>query len=257
MVHLLLANGAIVDPTPNVENPDSTALSQAVSNCPREDSVLMLIIEDLITAGADVNRGSKKFGLPLTAAVKNFRLTKRLLDAGANVNGQWPGRPTALQEACGMRDIDTVKLLLDSEADINAPAVADRGRTALQAAVERGSIPIIKLLLERGADCNGLPAESNGGTALQLAAIGGRISVVLLLLRAGAEINAAPSMIGGRTALEGAAEHGRLDVVSLLLENDTDKDGIEARFQRAAKLASANGHLVIARILEEYKKNCT
>ncbi len=52
---------------------------------------------------------------------------------------------------------------------------------------------------------------------------------MLLLLRAVAEINAAPSMIGGRTALERAAEYGRLDVVSLLLENDTDKDGIEAR----------------------------
>jgi len=86
----------------------------------------------------------------------------------------------------------------------------------------------------------------------------GRISVVLLLLRAGAEINAAPSKIGGRTALEAAAEHGRrLDVVSLLLKNDTDGDGIDARCQRTAELAAANGHPVTSRILKEHKRRDT
>ncbi|KAE9366366.1 ankyrin, partial [Stipitochalara longipes BDJ] len=123
-------------------------------------------------------------------------------------------------------------------------------KTALQAAINYGNIPIIKLLLQHGANCNALAAESFGGTALQLAAMAGRISVVSLLLRAGAEINAAPSITGGRTALEAAAEHGRLDVVSLLLKNDTDGDGIDARCQRAAKLAAANGHPVISRILK-------
>jgi ankyrin repeat protein len=95
MVQLLLEKGAVVDPTPNVEIPDYTLLSQAVFNC-GNDSVLSVIIEDLITAGANVNRGSKKFGLPLTAAVKYFPLAKRLPDAGANLNGQWPGRPNVL-----------------------------------------------------------------------------------------------------------------------------------------------------------------
>jgi len=46
-------------------------------------------------------------------------------------------------------------------------------------------------------------------------------------------------------------------VVSLFLKNDTDGDGIDARCQRAAKLAAANGHLIISKILKEYKKKDT
>ncbi|KAF4628877.1 hypothetical protein G7Y89_g9276 [Cudoniella acicularis] len=250
MVRLLLANGASVNPTPGVKSPATTALGQALDRF----SVNEDIVEDLIAAGADVNRGCSNHGLPLSAAAKNFYLTKRLLDAGANVNGESPGRPTALQKTCNGPNIDIIKLLLDAGADINAPASPERGRTALQAAVQCGKTPIINLLLQHGADCNALAAKSYGGTALQLAAMEGRISIVLLLLRAGAEINAAPSTTGGRTALEAAAEHGRLDVVSLLLKNDTDGDGLDARCQRAAKLAAANGHIIISRILKEFKR---
>ena len=251
IVRLLLAHGASVNLTSSAKSHATTALGHALKRfVPNED-----IVEDLIAAGADVNRESGIHGLPLSiAAAKSCRLTQRLLDAGADVNGQLPGRPTALQQACNGPGIDTIQLLLDAGADINAPANAASGRTALQAAVQRGYVPIIKLLLEHGADCNAPAAESCGGTALQFAAIEGRSSIVLLLLRAGAEINAAPSTRGGRTALEGAAEQGRLDVVSLLLKNDADGDGIDARCQRAAKLAAANGHPVISRILKEYKR---
>lgn len=80
---------------------------------------------------------------------------------------------------------------------------------------------------------------------------------MLLLLRAGAEINAAPSTTGGRTALEEAAKHGRLDVVSLLLKNDTDVDGLDARCQKAARLAAGNEYPVISRLLREYKRKDT
>lgn len=254
MVRLLLANGASIDPAPSTKSSTTTALGLALARFVANET----IFEDLIAAGADVNRGSISYGLPLpTAAAKGLYLTKCLLDAGANVNGQWPGRPTALQQACDGLNIDTIELLLDTGADINAPASSDRGKTALQAAVQRGNIPIINILLKHGADCNALAAKSYGGTALQFAAMEGRSSIVLLLLRAGAEINAAPSITGGRTALEAAAENGRLDVVSLLLKNDTDDDGIEARCQRAAKLAAANGNPVISRILKEYKGKVT
>lgn len=253
MVHLLLANGASVNPAPGVKNPATTALGQALARVFVNEE----IIEHLIAAGADVNRGSIDHDLPLCAATRNFYLTKRLLNAGANVNGQRPGRATALQRACDRLNIDTVQLLLDAGADVNAPASPNRGKTALQAAAQRGVTPIINLLLQHGADCNALPAEQYGATALQFAAMEGRTSIVLLLLRAGAEINAAPSTTGGRTALEAAAEHGRLDVVSLLLKNNTDVDGLDARCQRAAKLAAANDHPIISRLLNEYKRKDT
>lgn len=213
------------------------------------------IIEILIAAGADVNVGSSRHGLPLSAAAKSFHWTKRLLDAGAKVNGKLPGLPTALQSACAQPNIDIIQLLLDAGADVNAPASPNRGKPALQAAIHVGKTSIIDLLLQHGADCHALAAESHGATALQFAAIDGRIPIAIRLLRAGAEINAPPSITGGRTALEGAAEHGRLDVVSLLLKNDPDMDGLDARCQRAAKLVAKNGHFVISRLLQEYARN--
>ncbi|TVY25720.1 Ankyrin-1 [Lachnellula hyalina] len=253
MVRLLLKNGASVNPALSVKRPATTALGVAMSRF----SVNLIIVEDLIEAGADINRGSSAYGLPLYAAAHDYSLTKRLLDAGANVNGQWPDYPSPLQRACAGLNIDTIRLLLGAGADINAPASPKYGRTALQAAAQRGNPPIVNLLLQHGANCNELAAEFHGATALQFAALEGRISIVLLLLRAGAEINAAPSITGGRTALEAAAEHGRLDVVSLLLKNDTDMDGLNARCQRAAKLAAANDHVIISRLLREYKQKDT
>jgi ankyrin repeat protein len=175
MVRLLLANGASVDPASSAEGPKTTALGQALAAY----SVNEGIVEDLIAAGADVNRGSGDHGLPLSAAAKSYCLTKRLLDTGANVNGQWPDRSTALQLACSAPNIDTIKLLLEAGADINAPASPLQGKTALQAAVKYGKAPIIKLILQQGADCNALAAKSYGATALQFAAIEGRISIVL------------------------------------------------------------------------------
>jgi len=253
LVSLLLANGASIDPASSVKSPKTTALGEALAMC----QVNGEIFDSLIAAGADVNRGCHDYGLPLSAAANSYYLTQRLLAAGANVNGQWPDESTALQSACHAPNIDTIKLLLDAGADINAPASPRGGKTALQAAVRIGKVPIIKLLLQHGADCNAPAAKSYGATALQFAAMEGRIAILLLLLRAGAEINAAPSSTGGRTALEAAAENGRLDVVSLLLKNDTDVDGLEARCQRAAKLAAANDNPIISRLLKEYKRNAT
>ena len=251
LVRLLLANGAHANSAPSDKCPSVTALCLALDlpSVPEE------IVKDLITSGADVNRGCSEHGLPLCCAIESPFFTKLLLDSGADVNGQWPGGPTALQVVCMGPNIDTIQLLLNAGADINAAASPKWGRTALQAAVEAGEIPIINLLIQNGANCNALAAESDGATALQFAARKGSIYIVLLLLRAGAEINAPSSAAGGRTALEEAAENGRLNVVSFLLKNDPDKDGLDARCQRAAKLAEENDHVFISRILKQYKRN--
>ena len=76
-----------------------------------------------------------------------------------------------------------------------------------------------------------------------------------MLLQAGAEVNGVAAAEGGRTALEAAAEHGRLDIAVLLLENDdnTDAEAAKIRYRRAANLASDNGHLVLAGVLQKCK----
>jgi len=55
-----------------------------------------------------------------------------------------------------------VKLLIDKEADVNAKAAEDSGRTALQAAAEHGHEAIVKLLIDKGADVNAKSAREFG-----------------------------------------------------------------------------------------------
>jgi ankyrin repeat protein len=68
-----------------------------------------------------------------------------------------------------------------------------------------------------------------------------------ILLEASANACAAPANFEGRTALGGAAEHGRLDVLQLLLNAGACHDRQDA--MRAARLATKNGHLAVARLL--------
>ncbi|CAK7216979.1 hypothetical protein SCUCBS95973_002996 [Sporothrix curviconia] len=112
---------------------------------------------------------------------------------------------------------------------------------------------MIQLLLKRGADVNGQPSIKYGATALQFAVIKGHLGIVSMLLESGADINAPGAQEEGRTALEAAAEHGRLDIMYLLLQNDNDVETLEARCKKAAKLATSEGHAVLAKVLREWK----
>ena len=95
-----------------------------------------------------------------------------------------------LHEAASAGDIDKVKMLLDTGADLHGRN-AD-GETALITAANKGRIDIVKLLLDKGADVN---AQATGGdlpkaTALVYAAANGYVEIVELLLDKGADIEA-------------------------------------------------------------------
>ncbi len=75
---------------------------------------------------------------------------KALLDQGANVNESIMDGSTALTMASGGGHIEVVKILLDKGANVNAPYYGSL--TALSAAVRAGHTDIAKLLIDRGAD---------------------------------------------------------------------------------------------------------
>ena len=92
----------------------------------------------------------------------------------------------ALVEETRKGHTETVKLLLDKEADVNMNT--DNGDTALIEASDKGHIEIVKLLLDKEADVNAKNVVGN--TALILAAAGGHSRIVSMLLNNGADVNA-------------------------------------------------------------------
>ena len=116
----------------------------------------------------------------------------------------------ALQAASVKGNADTVSLLLDNEADVNAQGGVYGN--ALQAASVNGNADIVRLLLDKRADVN-----AQGGiycNALQAASAMGNAGIVSLLLDRGADVNAQGS-IG--TALQAARWHSRYPEIERLL----------------------------------------
>lgn len=236
---------------PLTEHP-TTALQHALSG----RYININIVSALIEAGADANEIARPHGIrPLrhAAAKGSVEAVQILLNAGACTILTSEDKDTALQAAVATQNADLIQILLDSGADVNAPAGTVYRRTALQAAAEDRNTKILELLLSHGADVNAPAGRPDGITALQGAAMAGRLKNVLILLKAGAQINAPPASSEGRMALGAAAESGRLVIVLLLLKNDDDPEGVDIRCERAAKLAASNCQCVIARILREHK----
>ncbi|KAI0812933.1 hypothetical protein GGR55DRAFT_638442 [Xylaria sp. FL0064] len=157
-------------------------------------------IQMVIDAGVDVNtysgRGKGHFKnrdyilqcTPLQAAAiaVTLVLVKNLVQNGAEINLPARGSVgmTALQAACSRQYMsreehrnktEIIKFLIDSGADVNAPAGFE-GFTALQAAAMCGDFETAMELLNHGADINARSA-GNSTCALDTAAQNGRLDM--------------------------------------------------------------------------------
>ncbi|MCX6774092.1 MAG: ankyrin repeat domain-containing protein, partial [Candidatus Micrarchaeota archaeon] len=118
----------------------------------------------------------------LASAALNSKMeeVKRLLKAGADVNGMDDSGYTALMCAAKARNREMAEFLLDKGADPNARNTRIYKMTVLMVACERDNREIAKLLLERGADINA--RDSRNISALSYALHDGQTSMVKFLL---------------------------------------------------------------------------
>lgn len=90
------------------------------------------LIKILVEAGSPMDYNGRRTGIPLvTVSCRgdfNMEILKYLLDSGADVNGQPQSRPshaygTPLQNAAARAQVETVKVLLSHGADVNMSSI--------------------------------------------------------------------------------------------------------------------------------------
>lgn len=215
------------------------------------------VVKVLLDNGADPNLRSNwtGCGTALSAAARNGHTTivKMLLDKGADVNYAEPFDHKPLYAAVYSNSVETVKILLERNAQVkagsrttpeqraanvmpfqNPPAPSRRGPSAatlLQIAGWRGNPEMIKLLKDHGAEI----------TSLTIAAILGDMVEVKRFVNQGADVNETGE--GSDTPLTGAARRGHTEVARFLLEKGADVNkGRDHDGWTALRGAAQRGH---------------
>jgi len=170
------------------------------------------------------------------AAVYGFKvLTEYLITTlGQDINSNIAYNGTPLHAASDGGHIDTVRVLLDHGADVNA----DRfGYRPLYSACYRGHVEIARLLLEHGSPLDG----SNGLQALFAACRIRRVEAVRLLLQYNVDVNASDE--ARWTALHWATATNCPEVIELLLEYGANVNARNADNDTPLYIASRDGAL--------------
>jgi ankyrin repeat protein len=181
-----------------------TALHWAVQN----DQLQFVNL--LLDNHADPNTGSSPWVSPLALA-RSLDVAKRLIQAGANVNGVSERSEIPLIAAAHNGRSAVAHVLLENGAD---PKRADsHGNTALHHACLNGNPILVQLLVEQGVDIEA--KNEDGKTPVWMAARS--LEVVRFLIANGASIRETTPK--GRTLLHEAVQRGGLEVARYLLDS--------------------------------------
>lgn len=151
-------------------------------------------MERLINAGANIHATNQLGETVLLHALGHPECMTFVIKKGVSVDARIGhfqtenDQATSLMMASGTDDPESVPVLIDAGADVNARNIT--GKTPIMFAAENAAIKTIGLLLAGGADIN--QRDLRGRTALMLAACSGENSaeVVQFLMNKSADIDA-------------------------------------------------------------------
>lgn len=148
------------------------------------------------------------------------KITRLLIERGANVRARTKDGETPLHIATDKGHVSVVEILLEFEAPIEARD--NYGNTAL-AVPSDVALPIVRLLLERNANIGASNDEQFG--PFHHTAFNNCPTVADLLLRRNAVVD--PKSKWGSTPLHLATASGASEVVRLLLKNKADIEALD------------------------------
>lgn len=202
-------------------------------------------VKALLARGVDPNSQNTlgMSALTIAAATPNIEIVKTLLDSGAQLNGGSPfGNPLVFAALTGQSP--TMRLLLQKGANV-ASGRPDK-ISVLMLAARTGDAEIVKQLLTRKLGVN--DTDNNGSTALSYAARSGKTEAAAVLLAAGAKVDAADAE--GWTPLMHAAVNGHAATAKLLLERGASPKLKDRQGRTALVLAASYGdHPVVVQAL--------
>jgi ankyrin repeat protein len=146
-----------------------------------------------------------------------------------------PASPVA--DAAARHDVETIKKLIKSKADVNAPQ--GDGATALHWAAEYRDAELVKLLIKAGAKPNVTTLNGNY-TPLHFAARAGAGLAVTELLKAGADVKA--TSLSGATALHLAASSGDVVSINALLAKGANPNARELEWDQTPIVFAASAN---------------
>lgn len=192
---------------------------------------------------------------PLLQAIKNKSIdtVKLLVNAGADVNARDKNGWTSLRWAAKNNAADVAKLLLDAKANVDLRKGKD-GWTSLMTATQHNSVDVAKLLIDAGADIN--VKDHDGWTPLICAAVRNSVDVAKILLEAGANIeekSLKTEWINERTAVIWAVSNDSRDVAKLLFYAGARFDISSEDGRKLLKIAELASRFEIASLIRSAK----
>lgn len=197
-----------------------------------------------VNVNVDAQRADGKTLLILAAKASDVILVRDLIAAGADVNAITSNGGTALMFAAIRGDTRTQMALIDAGADVNV--IGGFGWTALLVASVKGHVPAVRQLLVSGADPN--LRDVYGWTPLMRAVYEERELVVQVLLEQ-PEVALNVSNDQGATALHLAAVKGNEALIRSLLLAGADPSMGDRNGRTPESMAVAAGHENVARLL--------
>ena len=184
-------------------------------------------IHELINFGKDINEKISIFSqAPIHKIIESkepnkHEVLKKMLDLGSDPNIKDSNGWSALHYACQLGDYESVEILVNSDATIDA--YSNNKRIPLHLAAYRGYPKIVEFLLKNGSDPN--YKDELGCTPLHLAAKKGNVKCIELLLDNDAELYCLD--FRSWNILHYASFHGHKKAVRFISKYDADYDFLQ------------------------------